>query len=51
MRKITSFILIVLASLLNFNFAYGADENKDKYQTELNFFRISDIVSSTWHPK
>ena len=38
MRKITSFILIVLASLLNFNFAYGADENKDKYQTELNFF-------------
>ena len=38
MRKITSFILIVLASLFSFNFAYGADENKNKYETELNFF-------------
>ena len=38
MRKITSFILIVLASLFSFNFAYGADENKNKYTTELNFF-------------
>ena len=38
MRKITSFILIVLASLFSFNFAYGADENKNKYKTELNFF-------------
>ena len=38
MRKITSFILIALASLFSFNFAYGADENKNKYETELNFF-------------
>ena len=36
MRKINSFILIVLASLFSFNFAYGADENK--YKSELNFF-------------
>ena len=38
MRKINSFILIVLASLFSFNFAYGADEHKDKYKSELNFF-------------
>ena len=38
MRKITSFILIALSSLFSFNFAYGADENKNKYKTELNFF-------------
>ena len=38
MRKINSFILIVLASLFSFNFAYGADEHKGKYKSELNFF-------------
>ena len=38
MRKITSFILIVIAILFSLNFAYGADENKDKYKTEINFF-------------
>ena len=38
MRKITSFILIVLAILFSLNFAYGADEKKDKYKTQLNFF-------------
>ena len=38
MRKITSFILIVIAILFSLNFAYGADEKKDKYKTEINFF-------------
>jgi len=38
MRKITSFILIVLTSFTFFNFAYSADENTNKYKTELNFF-------------
>ena len=38
MRKITAFILIVLAILFSLNFAYGADENKDKYKTKINFF-------------
>ena len=38
MRKITSFILIVLTSFTFFNFAYGADENTNKHTTELNFF-------------
>ena len=38
MRKITSFILIVLASFTFFNFAYSADKNTNKYTTELNFF-------------
>ena len=38
MRKITSFILIVIAILFSLNFAHGADENKDKYKTEINFF-------------
>ena len=38
MRKITSFIPIVLTSFTFFNFAYSADENTNKYKTELNFF-------------
>ena len=38
MRKITSFILIALTSFTFFNFAYSADENTNKYKTELNFF-------------
>ena len=38
MRKITSFILIVLTSFTFFSFAYGADENTNEYKTELNFF-------------
>ena len=38
MRKITSFVLIVLTSFTFFNFAYSADENTNKYKTELNFF-------------
>ena len=38
MRKITSFILIVLTSFTFFNFAYSADENTNEYKTELNFF-------------
>ena len=38
MRKITSFILIALASFTFFNFAYSADEDKNEYKTELNFF-------------
>ena len=38
MRKITSFILIVLTSFTFFSFAYSADENTNKYKTELNFF-------------
>ena len=38
MRKITSFILIVLTSFTFFNFACSADENTNEYKTELNFF-------------
>ena len=38
MRKITSFILIVLTSFTFFSFACSADENTNKYKTELNFF-------------
>ena len=38
MRKITSFILIALASFTFFKFAYSADEDKNEYKTELNFF-------------
>ena len=38
MRKITSFILIAIAILFSLNFAYGADESKDKHKTEINFF-------------
>ena len=38
MKKITSFIIIVLTSFTFFNFAYSADENTNKYKTELNFF-------------
>ena len=38
MRKITSFIIIVLTSFTFFNFAYSADENTNKHKTELNFF-------------
>ena len=38
MRKITSFILIVLTSFTFFSFACSADENTNEYKTELNFF-------------
>ena len=38
MRKITSIILIALISFSFFSFAYSADENTNKYETELNFF-------------
>ena len=38
MRKITSFVLIVLTSFTFFNFACSADENTNEYKTELNFF-------------
>ena len=38
MRRITSFILIVLTSFTFFNFAYSAEEKKNEYKTELNFF-------------
>ena len=38
MKKITSFILIVLTSFTFFNFAYSAEEKKNEYKTELNFF-------------
>ena len=38
MRKITSFIIIVLTSFTFFNFAYSADKNTNEYKTELNFF-------------
>ena len=38
MRKITSFILIVLTSITFFSFACSADENTNEHKTELNFF-------------
>ena len=38
MRKITLFILIVLTSFIFFNVAYSAEEKKNEYKTELNFF-------------
>ena len=38
MRKSISLVLLVLMSFFYFNFAYGADENKDNYKTQLNFF-------------
>ena len=38
MRKITSFILIVLTGFAFFSLASSADENTNEYKTELNFF-------------
>ena len=38
MRKITSIILIILISFSFFGFAYSADQNEGKFETELNFF-------------
>ena len=38
MRKITLFILIVLTSFIFFNVGYSAEEKKNEYKTELNFF-------------
>ena len=38
MRKITSFILIVLTSFTFFSFAFSADENMNEHKTKLNFF-------------
>ena len=44
MRKITSFILIVLTSFTFFSFACSADENMNEHKTKLNENKLARTI-------